>query len=140
LGGGAVLPQIRLSGPAGFQGRLLQRHPGRTRLRPAGRRFPVPGRHPARRPGAGPAQTGGRHPPPLASTLDPAAFDRAAAMLGGAGSIELCAAGSGLYLLEEFAFRLMKFGFRVNVISNSVNLSYIANQMDPTHCLLLLSY
>src|SRR5699024_4420688 len=63
-----------------------------------------------------------------------------AAMLGGAGSIELCAAGSGLYLLEEFAFRLMKFGFRVNVISNSVNLSYIANQMDPTHCLLLLSY
>lgn len=76
----------------------------------------------------------------LASTLDPAAFDQAAAMLGGAGSIELCAAGSGLYLLEEFAFRLMKFGFRVNVISNSVNLSYIANQMDPTHCLLLLSY
>ena len=45
LGGGAVLPQIRLPGPAGFQGRLLQRHPGRTRLRPAGRRFPVPGRH-----------------------------------------------------------------------------------------------
>ena len=76
----------------------------------------------------------------LASTLDPAAFDQAAAMLGGAGSIELCAAGSGLYLLEEFAFRLMKFGFRVNVISNSVNLSYLANQMDPTHCLLLLSY
>ena len=32
----------------------------------------------------------------LASTLDPAAFDQAAAMLGGAGSIELCAAGSGL--------------------------------------------
>ena len=76
----------------------------------------------------------------LASTLDPAAFDRAAAMLGGAGSIELCAAGSGLYLLEEFAFRLMKFGFRVNVISNSVNLRYIANQMDPTHCMMLLRY
>ena len=76
----------------------------------------------------------------LSASLDFDAFDRAAALLSGASSIELCAAGSGLYLLEEFAFRLMKFGFRINMISNSVNLSYIANQMDSTHCLLVVSY
>lgn len=76
----------------------------------------------------------------LAATLDLTAFNKAAAMLSGASVIDLCAAGSGLYLLEEFSFRLMKYGFLVNTISNSVNLSYIANQMDATHCLLVLSF
>ena len=43
----------------------------------------------------------------LAATLDLTAFNKAAAMLSGASVIDLCAAGSGLYLLEEFSFRLI---------------------------------
>lgn len=76
----------------------------------------------------------------LRATLDLAAFERAAGMLLNAKEIDVCAAGTGLYLMNEFSFRLMKFGFRVNDASNSVNLSYIANRMDETHCLVLVSY
>ena len=76
----------------------------------------------------------------LQASLDFAAFERAAEMLLHASEIDVCAAGTGRYLLEEFSFRLMKFGFRVNDASNSINLSYIANRMDETHCLVLVSY
>lgn len=76
----------------------------------------------------------------LQASLDLATLERAAEMLLHASEIDVCAAGTGRYLLEEFSFRLMKFGFRVNDASNSVNLSYIANRMDPTHCLVLVSY
>ena len=76
----------------------------------------------------------------LQATIDLAAFERAVELLRNAKEIDVCAAGTCGYLMEEFSFRLMKFGFRVNNASNSMNLSYIANQMDTTHCLLLLSY
>lgn len=76
----------------------------------------------------------------LQASIDLVTFERAAGMLLNAKEIDVCAAGTGRYLLEEFSFRLMKFGFRVNDVSNSINLSYIANRMDETHCLVLVSY
>lgn len=76
----------------------------------------------------------------LNAMLDRAALDRAVDMLFSASAIDLCAVGTGLYLLEEFGFRLMKFGFNVNDASNSVTLSYLANKMDSGQCLLIVSY
>jgi len=76
----------------------------------------------------------------LGAMLDFTVFEQAVALLRAATVIDLCAVGTGQYLLEEFQFRLTKFGFRVNDVSSSVSLSYIANQMDASHCLVLLSY
>lgn len=76
----------------------------------------------------------------LGALLDRTALERAASILSEAATIDLCAIGTGRYLLEEFGFRLLKFGFHVNDVSNSVDLSYIANRMDGAHCLVLASY
>lgn len=76
----------------------------------------------------------------LNATLNMDTFEQAVALLHEATVIDLCAVGTGHYLLEEFRFRLSKYGYRINDASDSVALSYIANQMDKTHCLLLLSY
>lgn len=76
----------------------------------------------------------------LGASLTTAALDRAAGMLVSASVLDLCGIGTNRFLLEEFGFRLMKYGFRVNDAANTVNLSYIANQMDASHCLVLASY
>lgn len=73
--------------------------------------------------------------PPLAQ-----AVERAVAMLQQAATIDVCAVGSSGYMGADFAFRLRKFGYRVNVTSDRVDLSYSIQQMDASHCLLAVSY
>ena len=76
----------------------------------------------------------------LGAMLDLEMLEKAVGLMLSAGTIDLCAAGTGQYLLAEFQFRLNKIGFRVNSAFDSVSMSYAANQMDSTHCLVLLSY
>lgn len=76
----------------------------------------------------------------LRATLDGQEVARAVDMLLKAGCIDLCAIGTSGYVSADFAFRMMKFGRRVNTISDRVELSYAIQQMDKTHCLLVVSY
>lgn len=65
---------------------------------------------------------------------------QAVELLSSAGCIDLCAIGTSGHVSADFAFRLRKFGYRVAVVSDRVDLSYSIQQMDPTHCLLAVSY
>ena len=76
----------------------------------------------------------------LGAILDARTLDHAAEMLQEADVIDLCAIGTGRYLLEELQFRLTKFGFHAVQITNSVDLSYLGSRMDEKHCMLILSY
>lgn len=73
-------------------------------------------------------------------TLQPEQVARAVELLAKAQSIDLCAIGTSGHMSADFAFRLRKFGRRVNVVSDRVDLSYSIQQMDATHCLLVASY
>lgn len=73
-------------------------------------------------------------------TLQPEQVARAVELLAKAQSIDLCAIGTSGHMSADFAFRLRKFGRRVNVVSDRVDLSYSIRQMDATHCLLVASY
>lgn len=73
-------------------------------------------------------------------TLQPDQVARAVELLAKAQVIDLCAIGTSGHMSADFAFRLRKFGRRVNVVSDRVDLSYSIQQMDPTHCLLVVSY
>lgn len=68
------------------------------------------------------------------------AVERAVALLQKAAFIDVCAIGTSGYIGADFAFRLRKFGYRVNLTSDRVDLSYSIQQMDGSHCLLALSY
>ena len=72
--------------------------------------------------------------------LQAAPVDRAVELLQKAACIDLCAIGSSGYIGADFAFRLRKFGYRVNLMFDRVDLSYSIHQMDSSHCLLALSY
>lgn len=76
----------------------------------------------------------------LRTSLDRRELQRAVDLLLRASCIELCAIGTSGYVSADFAFRMMKFGHRVNIISDRMELSYVAQQMDSTHCLLIVSY
>lgn len=76
----------------------------------------------------------------LQATLPPQQVARAVELLSSAGCIDLCAIGTSGHVSADFAFRLRKFGYRVAVVSDRVDLSYSIQQMDPTHCLLAVSY
>lgn len=76
----------------------------------------------------------------LQAILPPQQVARAVDLLCGAGCIDLCAIGTSGHVSADFAFRLRKFGYRVTVVSDRVDLSYSIQQMDPTHCLLAVSY
>lgn len=63
-------------------------------------------------------------------TLQPEQVARAVELLAKAQSIDLCAIGTSGHMSADFAFRLRKFGRRVNVVSDRVDLSYSIQQMD----------
>ena len=76
----------------------------------------------------------------LRISLDGQEVKRAVALLLGADCVDLCALGTSGHMSADFAFRMMKFGHRVNLISDRMELSYSALQMDRRHCLLIVSY
>lgn len=76
----------------------------------------------------------------LNAILTPETLDKAAELLSNAAELDLCGIGTNRYLMEEFGFRLNKFGHNVNYVDNSVSLSYAANKMDDSHCLIIASY
>lgn len=76
----------------------------------------------------------------LRISLDGQEVKRAVALLLGADCVDLCALGTSGHMSADFAFRMMKFGHRVNLISDRMELSYSALQMDRHHCLLIVSY
>lgn len=76
----------------------------------------------------------------LRTALDGRELERAVNMLLRADCIDLCAIGTSGYMSADFGFRMMKFGHRVNIISDRVELSYATQQMDRGHCLLVVSY
>lgn len=76
----------------------------------------------------------------LRASLDGQAVERAVAMLLKADCVDLCAIGTSGHMSQDFAFRMMKFGRRVNLISDRMELSYATQQMDSLHCLLVVSY
>lgn len=73
-------------------------------------------------------------------TLRTATAARAVDLLQKAAFIDVCAIGTSGYIGADFAFRLRKFGYRVSLMSDRVDLSYSIQQMDSSHCLLALSY
>ena len=76
----------------------------------------------------------------LRTSLDGQEVERAVNMLLRADCVDLCAIGTSGYMSADFAFRMMKFGHRVNLISDRMELSYATQQMDSLHCLLIVSY
>lgn len=76
----------------------------------------------------------------LRTSLDGQAVERAVALLLEADCVDLCAIGTSGHMSQDFAFRMMKFGRRVNLISDRMELSYATQQMDRLHCLLIVSY
>lgn len=76
----------------------------------------------------------------LNAILKPETLDKAASLLMHATELDLCGLGTNQYLMEDWGFRLNKFGYHVNYVDNSVALSYAANKMDDTHCLIIASY
>ena len=76
----------------------------------------------------------------LRHLLDQGTLDRAVDMLMKASRIELCAIGTSGHMSSDFAFRMMKLGRRISTISEWVELKYAAQQMDSSHCLMVVSY
>lgn len=76
----------------------------------------------------------------LNTSLSAEALDKAARMLTEARELDLCGIGTNHFLVEEFGFRLIKFGCSVNYVDSSVNLNYVTNKMDESHCLVIASY
>ena len=76
----------------------------------------------------------------LRTSLDGGELERAVNMLLRADCVDLCAIGTSGHMSEDFAFRMMKFGRRVNIVSARMELSYASQQMDSRHCLLIVSY
>lgn len=76
----------------------------------------------------------------LRTSLDSGEVERAVNMLLRADCVDLCAIGTSGHMSEDFAFRMMKFGRRVNIVSARMELSYASQQMDSRHCLLIVSY
>ena len=76
----------------------------------------------------------------LRTSLDSGEVERAVNMLLRADCVDLCAIGTSGHMSEDFAFRMMKFGRRVNIVSARMELSYASQQLDSRHCLLIVSY
>ena len=76
----------------------------------------------------------------LRATLPARAVAQAVEMLSKASCIDLCAIGTSGHVSADFAFRLRKFGYHIVIVADRVDLSYSIQQMDATHCLLVVSY
>lgn len=66
--------------------------------------------------------------------------ERAVELLHKAAFIDLCGIGTSGYIGADFVFRLRKFGYRASLMSDRVERSYRIQQMDASHCLMVLSY
>lgn len=76
----------------------------------------------------------------LRALLDPADIARAVELLGGAAEIDLAALGTSMQMGQDFAFRMLKLGRRINVPQSNVDMGYVARRITPTHCVLVISY
>ena len=76
----------------------------------------------------------------LRALLDPADIARAVALLLASEEIDLVAVGTSLQMGQEFAFRMLKLGRRVNVPQNNVDMGYFCKQINDRHCVVLMSY